>query len=83
MKMTRLQVSEFRNTLAEVGNRVAYNGERYEIERNNKPLFAVVPIEDAELLERLEDKMDLQLAAKAIKEGKFIDWDELKKELNL
>ena len=82
--MTRLQVSRFRNTLAEVGNRVSYNGERYGVgQGNNKPLFAVVPIEDAELLERLEDKMDLQLAAKAIKEGKFIDWNELKKELNI
>ena len=81
--MTTIQVSEFRQNLSEMGNKTAYGGERFCVQRNGKPLFAVVPFDDMELLEHLEDQMDLELAAKALKKGKFINLESLTKELNL
>jgi prevent-host-death family protein len=81
--MTIMQVTEFRTHLADVTNRVAYAGDRVCLERNGKPFVAVVSIEDMELLERLEDQMDLDLAKKAIKRNKFISAEALSKELGL
>ncbi len=58
--MTTLPISEAREHLADLGNRVALRGERVLVERRGKNLFAIVSVEDLELLERLEDEMDLE-----------------------
>ena len=58
-------------------------GERITVTRSGKPLFAVVPYEDAELLEALEDRMDLDLAKKALKRNDTVSWAKAKKELGL
>ena len=58
--MTTIPMSEAREQFADLGNRVALRGERVIIERRGKPLFALVPVEDVEFMERLEDKMDLE-----------------------
>ncbi len=81
--MTTVQVSEFRQNLADIVNKTAYAGERFCVKRNNKSLFAIVPLEDMLLLEQLEDQMDLELAAKALKKGKFVSLESLIKELDL
>ena len=57
--MTTLPISEAREHLADLGNRVALRGERIVVERRGRDLFALVPVDDLELLERLEDEMDL------------------------
>jgi len=81
--MTTIQVSQLRSDLSNVANKVAYAGQRICVERNHKPLFALVPFDDMQLLERLEDRMDIELAKEALKRGKFIDWKDVKKELGL
>lgn len=81
--MTTIQVSELRGDLSNVANKVAYTGERICVERNHKPLFALVPFDDMQLLEELEDKMDIELAKEALKHGKFVSLESLKKELGL
>ena len=81
--MTAVQISQFREDLSHLGNMVAYQGERICVERNHKPLFAVVPYPDMELLEQLEDKMDLESAREALKRNDFISWKQVKKELGL
>jgi len=48
--MTTLQVSDFRQNLADIVNKTAYAGERFCVKRNNKSLFAIVPLEDMLLL---------------------------------
>ena len=53
------------------------------VTRSGKPLFAVVPYEDAELLEALEDRMDLDLAKKALKRNDTVSWAKAKKVLGL
>jgi prevent-host-death family protein len=76
--------STARAQFADIVNRAEYGGERIVVHRRKRPVAAVVPIEDLELLERLEDEIDLADARRAMKEkGKSIPWAQVKKELNL
>jgi prevent-host-death family protein len=81
--MVSISMSEIRLKLSELANRVMFGGERIVVEKNNKPLFAMVSMEDFELLERLEDEIDVKAAEEALKEGDFIPWEEVKKDLGL
>lgn len=80
--MTRLPISEAREHLADLGNRVALRGERIVIERRGKNLFALVPMEDVDLLERMEDEMDLDAIRKRLNEPSR-PLAKVKKELGL
>ncbi|MDH4201902.1 MAG: type II toxin-antitoxin system Phd/YefM family antitoxin [Phycisphaerae bacterium] len=81
--MTTISMSEIRLKLSELANRVIYGGERVIVEKNNKPAFGIVSMEDIELLERLEDEIDIKAAEEALKEGNFIPLDKLVKELGV
>jgi len=82
--MTTIPISRARIQLADLGNRVSLRGERVVVERRGKHLFALVPVEDVELLERLEEERDIRLARKAMKEkGANIPWEKVKKDLGL
>lgn len=81
--MTTISMSEIRLKLSDLANRVIYGGERVVVEKNHKPAFAIVSMEDMALLERLEDEADIKAAEEALKEGKFIPWQDVKKELGL
>ena len=84
--MDNLNTSEARDNLAEVLNRVAYAKDRVRIMRRGKAIAAVVPIEDLELIERLEDEVDIREARRSLAEAEkkgSIPWDQVKKELGL
>ena len=81
--MTRLSASSVREEFSETLNRVAYRGERIILERHGKDVAALVPVEDLELLEELEDRMDLDAARKALKEHGSMSLEELKAELGI
>ncbi len=66
--MTKLPISEARDNLSDLGNRVSLRGERIVVERRGRNLFALVPVEDAELLERMEDQLDVEAIRKRLKE---------------
>ena len=80
--MATIPISEAREHLADLANRVALRGERIVVERRGKTLFALVPVEDVELLERLEDKLDLD-EIRAAKDEPTKPWAEVKKALGL
>jgi prevent-host-death family protein len=81
--LSRIAASEAREKFATILNEVAFGGERVLLHRHGKDVAAVVPIEDLELLEALEDKMDLDTARKALAEkGSRVKWEELRKELS-
>ena len=84
--MTHLPTSKARDHLAEILNKVAFGAERIILSRRGKDLAAVIPIADLKLLEKLEDRIDLEDARKALeeveKEGS-ISWDQIKSELGL
>lgn len=63
---TNISISEARDGFAELINRVAYARERVRLVRRGRVLAAVVPMEDVELLEALEDELDLAAARDAL-----------------
>ena len=81
--MTKRSVNDLRSDLAEILNRVAYEGERVVVERRGKGVAALVPVEDLELLLALEDRIDLAAARKALKVPGRIPWEKVKKDLGL
>jgi prevent-host-death family protein len=78
----KFSASTARSQFADIVSRAEYRGERTIVHKRNKPVAAVVPIEDLELIERYEDEVDRQLIRKARKE-KFTGWEQVKKELGL
>jgi prevent-host-death family protein len=65
-----MPVAEARGRFADLVSRVAYRGERVVITRHGKPLAALIPADDLELLERLEDEGDIRAAERALAEAK-------------
>jgi prevent-host-death family protein len=77
---------ELRENLSEAVNRAAFGKERIVLTRRGRKLAGIVPYEDVELLEALEDKKDIEDAKKALKEAAkkgTISIERLKKELGL
>jgi prevent-host-death family protein len=81
--MKSLDASQLRQQIADALNTVAYAGERIAIHRHGKRIAVLVPVDDLELLEALEDRLDLALAKKALKEKGRIPWQQAKKTLGL
>ena len=80
--MSKISTSTARQKFAEIVSKAEYGGERTVLHRRKKPVAAVVPIEDLELLERYEDELDAKLAKRARRE-KTVAWEQLKKDLEL
>jgi prevent-host-death family protein len=75
-----------RKNFSDLINRVAYGKDRVVLTRRNKPLAAVVPIEDIALIEEIEDREDLKAARAAIRDIRrngTVPWTRIKKELGL
>ena len=84
--MTSISTAQARDQLSDIINRVAYGKERIALTRRGKPLVAIVPIEDVELLEELEDRHDLEAARAALGEARekgTVSWEAIKAELDL
>ena len=82
--MTSVTAKDLKDHPADVLGRVQYGNERVAVTRYGKEVAAVVPIEDARLLERLEDLIDGEDALKAIEEAErkgTIGLDELRERL--
>jgi hypothetical protein len=52
------------------------------VHRGKKPVAAVVPIEDFEMIEQIEDRADLDEVRKRLKDPN-IPWSKIKKDLGL
>jgi prevent-host-death family protein len=79
-------ITKVRQNFSEVVNQVAYGKERVVIARHGKSLVALVPIEDLELLEQLEEQVDLEKTRAALNEVKAqgaIPWEQVKANLGL
>ena len=84
--MAELSTVEARERFAELLNRAAYGKERLILTRRGKPVVAVVPIEDLQLLQDLEDQLDLEEARAALAEARekgTIPWEQVKQQLGL
>ena len=83
--MIEVRVSDARRNLSEHINRVAFGDERIVFTRHGKGLVALVPIADAELLQRLEDESDVEIARQRLKDtnpSDYIPHEEIEAEIN-
>ena len=83
--MTTLTASVARQSFPELLNRAAYGGERIAISRRGKVLAVIVPAEDMDVLEGLEDEAD----AKAVRTARRdyakhggVAWEDVKRKLH-
>ncbi|MBI5814063.1 MAG: type II toxin-antitoxin system prevent-host-death family antitoxin [Nitrospinae bacterium] len=86
--MARIAASVLREVLADTVNRVAYGKERIVLQKRGKDVAALVPMQDMDLLEKLEDLADFDEAEKALAEMKSkgekpIPWAKAKQRLGL
>ncbi len=84
--MKRYTTAEAREHFADIVNEVAYTHGRVVVMRRNKPMVAIMPIDDFDYLEELEEKIDLDDAKEALRDYKNnggVSWTKLKKELGL
>ena len=81
--LDKLTASEARQNFSDILSRAEYRGERVIVHRGKKAVAAVVPIEDVELLEKLEEEIDVAAARKALKDPRTIPWEKIKKDLKL
>lgn len=83
--MTKIGVSDARDHLSEVVDRVRYTHERVVLTKRGREVGAIVSIEDLKLLEMLEDHVDIDLARKALAEaGEVrIPYESLREKLGL
>lgn len=74
---------DLRGHLADVLNRTAYAGERVVVTRHGKRIAAVIPADDLELLEALENARDVAALEQAIAEddGERTSVADFRKEL--
>ncbi|OHD68063.1 MAG: prevent-host-death family protein [Spirochaetes bacterium RBG_13_68_11] len=86
VKKQGISTAALRENLSEAVNRAAFGKERVVLMRHGKKLAGIVPLEDIEFLEALEDQRDLEEAKKALKEAArkgTVSLSQLKKELGL
>ena len=81
----RLSATKARREFANLVNRVAFSGERIVLERHGKGVMALVSVEDLELLEKIEDRLDLSEARKRLADRRdnSIPWKDVKAKLGL
>jgi prevent-host-death family protein len=81
--MLTIPFSEAREHFTDLVNEVAYGGKRIILTRKRKKLVAIVPLDDLETIETMEDKIDIAAAKKAdadIKNHGTVSLTHVKKE---
>jgi len=84
--MSNISTKEARRQHSTVISRAAVAKERIILTRHGKAVAAVVPIEDLELLEKLEDRIDLEEARAALTDARkkgTVSWEKIKADLGL
>ncbi len=82
--LNKITTADARKKLSDIINRVAFGDESFVLTRRGEPIAALISMEELQVLQELEDKIDIEDAWKAKNEpGEPISWDELKKELEL
>jgi prevent-host-death family protein len=79
--MSIVSISEMKDSLSEILNRVAYGQERIVVASRGKPKAAVISVDDLKLLEELEDALAAREALAEDERGETISLEELIAEL--
>ncbi len=79
----RLSIENLRLNIADTVNRAAFGRERVILERHGKAIAGIVPLDDVELLEAMEDREDLRRRCAGRKEKGGVTLEQLKSDLGL
>lgn len=83
--MATLDTTKAKDTFGDTVNRAAYGKERIVLTRRGKPIAAIVPLEDLELLDELENAADAAEVAEARAEaarGEVVAWEAVQQGLD-
>jgi prevent-host-death family protein len=83
---TRVNSAEAKKQLGQILARTARTKRRVVVTSRGKDMAAVVPIEDVQLLEEIEDRLDLDEARAAlasVKRDGAVTWKRIKRDLGL
>ena len=81
--MITLESTKAKDSFGDTINRAAYAKERIILTRRGKPVAALVPLEDIQLLEELEnaeDAEEVRLAREEAARGEIVPWETVKEE---
>ncbi len=82
--MRKMSVAEARKKFANIINRVAFGNESIVLTRRGEEVAALVSIDELKLLQKIEDRMDIEDALNALEDpGENIPAAELWKKLGL
>ena len=85
--MTHVSITEAREDLANLVNRVAYGGEQVVLRRRGRDMAVLISPRDAEVLERAlraeEDRSDRHSIEEAKEEAGEVEWEMAKRRLGL
>lgn len=84
--MTSLPLQEASKNLPDLVRRVSQEKERLLVKGEGEQVVAMIPLEDLELVEAIEDRIDIQEARAALREAEekgTIPLDDFLKELGL
>jgi prevent-host-death family protein len=84
--MTSLPLQEASNNLPDLVRRVSQEKERLLVKGEGEQIVAIIPVEDLELVEAIEDRIDIEEARAALREAEekgTIPLDDFLKELGL
>ena len=73
---TTISTGRLRQHLSDALNRAGYAKDRIVVERNGRPVAAIVSLDDLEALEALTDAADARAADEAKAEGGAVPLDE-------
>ena len=81
---TTMTTADARKHFADIVNKVAYGNETIVLTRRGQKIAALISIEELELLQQIEDRMDIEDAKKALAEpGDNISAQDFWKQLGL
>jgi prevent-host-death family protein len=84
--MKEITTAEARRNMSELLNRAAYGKERFVVTRHGNPLVAIVPLEEATLLDRLRAllaRKDFEAALQEMEQSGTRAWDDVRRDLEL
>lgn len=85
MDVKTINSANARKTFSDLLNESGFGGRRIVVTRKGKAVAAMVPIEDLEAIQALEDQMDVKDAKQNLSGSKseFTSWESLKKSTEL
>ena len=77
----KMTSAEARNHFPDLVSQATYAKTRTIITKRGKKVAAIIPIEDLERLEALEDNRDIEKIEHALENDEFENWNEAKKDI--